>query len=182
MRGIGAIAERLLRPKRTGVMVRARYADLGSLETALRTLQRSPYTDYEAYGPTCLAELAHLMPRRRSPVRAIATVGGITGCIGGLALALWSSSIYGLVVGGKPPLALLPIVIVGFEASILLACIATFLATGHHARLLPVAPPGEYDERYSEDVYGLHVRCAAPEADRLAALLREAGAQAVDEP
>jgi len=164
----------------TGMTVRARFADLGSMERALHALHESPIRDYEAYGPVPLAGLEHLMPRRGSPVRVIAAIGGLTGLVGGLGLAIYSSDVFELITGGKPPVALLPFVIVGFEFTILLAVLATFFGVGHCCRFMPVAPPAEYDARYSDGTYGIHVRCREDEGDIVRRMLTDAGGEVAD--
>jgi molybdopterin-containing oxidoreductase family membrane subunit len=121
------------------------------------------------------------MRRQGSFVRAVATMGGVAGVVGGFALALWSSTLYDLVVGGKPPTALVPYVVVGYELTILVACISTFIATGHGAKFLPVPPPPEFMARYSSDTFGLHVYCTKTQVDEARRLLEESEAEEIHE-
>jgi molybdopterin-containing oxidoreductase family membrane subunit len=148
---------------------------------ALRSLKASPLSSYEAFGPVPLLEVEDLMPHRGSLVRSVATAAGIVGAVGGIALAVWSSEIFELVVGGKPPGALVPFIIVGFEFTILVACISVFLAAAHGGRLAPIAPADDHDPRYSEDLFGVHVYCSRKDAAEARRLLERAGAREIDE-
>jgi molybdopterin-containing oxidoreductase family membrane subunit len=162
-------------------VVRGRFSTIEGLSGALGLLKESRLSSYEAFGPVPLTEVEHLMPKRGSFVRDVATIAGGFGAVGGIALAVWSSSIFGLVVGGKPPGALVPFIIVGFEFTILVACICLFLATGYGGRFVPVAPAEDHDPRYSEDLFGVHVYCAREDVAEARGVLERAGASEIDD-
>jgi molybdopterin-containing oxidoreductase family membrane subunit len=151
------------------------------MERALHALHGSPLDDYEAYGPIPLTEIEHLMPRKGSPVRIFAAMGGLTGLAAGFGLAIGTALVFRLITGGKPPVSVLPFTVVGFELTILLAVLATFVTVLRACRLAPFAPPAEYDTRYSHETYGVHVRCRRNELDRARRILSEAGGEVADD-
>ena len=163
------------------VGVRARFDDYEAFKKALRTLKDSGMRHYDAYGPTNLKELEDLMPDKGSRVRIWATGGAIIGLVTFWILCVATSTIFGLIVGGKPPLSNLPYIIPAYEGTILLGSIAAFLAGLYCARLRPQDLPPDYDPRFSRDSYGVVVRCEPDERGRVAEQMRDAGAVEVDE-
>jgi molybdopterin-containing oxidoreductase family membrane subunit len=153
-----------------------------ALRQAVERLNRAGVPDYEVYSPVLTPESLELhMPRWGSPVWMVSTVGGVAGLAVGLALAILSSRIYGLITGGKPEVSLVPFVIVGFEVTILLAGLGTVVALFYWGHLGPVAPPSEYDERFSNDRYGLYVRCDPGRREEIVQLLQDSGATEIKE-
>lgn len=162
-------------------IVKARFEDIGQFEHALGRLKESRFDDYEAYGPVNLADLELLMPKKSSKLRLASYAGAILGLISFYAMCYYSAKIYGIIVGGKPPISNVPYVVVMYEGTILLGALATFLAVLWLARLAPWRPPVDYDPRFSGDSFGIYVRCPDSEKDRAVNILRESGAQEVDE-
>ena len=106
--------------------VRAVFEDYPAFVKALRSLKEARVRDYEAYGPTNLQEIEELMPAESSFVRGWATLGGIFGLALFWIVCILSSLIYGLIVGGKPPVSNLPYIIPAYEGTILCGSIAAF--------------------------------------------------------
>jgi hypothetical protein len=147
-----------------------------SLEQALESLQRSGVEDYEAYGPTNLAELHDLMPRKTSPIRGIATLGAIAGLGLFFYMCVATALIYNLIVGGKPPWANVPYIIPAYEGTILLGAVSAFIAVLIWARLVLKGPSSGYDPRFSGDDYGVNVFCTPDEKENIIGILKNAGA------
>ncbi len=187
----------------TAVVLRkvvGKFEDFDAFKRALGSLQVSGVPDYEAYGPVNLDELGPLMPARMiprsfketvveiltgrnvSPVRGVATVGAITGLCLFFYMAVATSNIYKLIVGGKPPVSRVPYVVIAYEGTILLGAIAAFVATLYYARLIfgRQAMP-EYDPRFSGDLFGVGASCAPEQVESTMELLRNAGAVEVYE-
>jgi hypothetical protein len=188
----------------------AKFDDFDAFKRALGSLQAVQTLDYEAYGPTNLGELALLMSdrarfplgpgvrpilgnlkdtfaeiltgQRVSPVRGIATIGAIIGLVGFSYMAIATSLIYKVIVGGKLPVANVPYVVLAYEGTILIGALGAFIAVLYYARLNPNRRPApEYDPSFSEDTYGVRVSCAPEQVESTMALLRNAGAVEVYE-
>ncbi|MCL5103457.1 MAG: DUF3341 domain-containing protein [Armatimonadetes bacterium] len=163
------------------VGVRARFDDYEAFKKALRTLKDSGMRHYDAYGPTNLKEIEDLMPAKGSGVRVWATAGAFTGLVTFWLMCTMTAVIFGLIVGGKPPISNLPYIIPAYEGTILLGSIAAFIVGLYYARLRPQELPVGYDPRFSRDSYGVVIRCEPGERGRVAEQMRDAGAVEVDE-
>lgn len=145
---------------------------------AVRNLQSKGLAVVEAYSPVPHEELHQLVRgKRKSPVRFVTLTGALAGLVSGFALALWSSSIWELVVDGKPVYSLMPFVVVGFEFLILLGALFTlggllWLARLPHRRF----PSRAYRPAFSEDRFGVHVAPEAGQEEEARRVLAEAGA------
>jgi molybdopterin-containing oxidoreductase family membrane subunit len=93
-----------------------------------------------------------------------------------------TSIIYGLIVGGKPPISNLPYIIPTYEGTILFGAIGAFVAGLIYASLKLRRFPADYDTRFSGDSFGIDIDCRPEERDQLANLLKNAGAVEVYEP
>ncbi len=157
-------------------VVRGLYEDFERFEAALRTLKERGVRCYEAYGPTNLEEIEDLMPSKGSRVRVWDTSGAIIGLATFWIMCVTTSLIYGLIVGGKPPVSNVPFIIPAYEGTILTGSIMAFLAILWYASLGPRWPGRDYDPRFSEDRYGIDVHCSPGDRAEMSSLLRDAGA------
>lgn len=159
----------------------AEFDTFDSFEHALHKIKDAHVTDYQAYGPINLVEIEDLMPRKWSPVRGIATIGAILGLTLFLYMCIKSSMIYDLIVGGKPPVTLVPYVIVGYEGTILLGALFAFFAVIISALLLTRTTPEEEESRFTSDRFGIEVRFEENRRDTVVGILRDSGASEVQE-
>jgi len=162
-------------------LIRARFEDFQAFEHALRTLKEMRMRNYEAFGPTNLTEIEDLMPSKGSKVRAWATVGAIIGLATFWIMCITTSLIYGLYTGAKPPVSNVPFIIPAYEGTILVGSIGAFIAMAFYAKFTPFGLPKDYDPRFSEDCYGIVVRCTPRNKTRISNILKEAGAVEVSE-
>ncbi len=131
----------------------------------------------DVFSPVGLPELGEVSFKRRSPVRFATFFGGVTGLIGGLALALWTSGVWDMIVGGKPVMSIVPFLVVGFELTILIGAISTLAALLVLTRLPNRRFPGPaYREEFSHNRFGLWLAPTADRRDEAEALLRDGGA------
>ena len=147
----------------------------------LQGLRRAGLADFDAYAPASPEAVGHLMPRRRSPVRFVTLVAGLAGCCLGFWMCIASALLYSLVVHGKPPVAVIPYCVIGFEVTILAGGVCTVLAILHFSRLRPQPLSPDYVAGFSADKFGLTVRAAPEQVPSVMALLRAAGAEEVHE-
>lgn len=161
--------------------VRGRFEDFEAFRRGLEAIKESGQRRYEAFGPTELEEIEDLMPKKGSPVRGFATFGGFLGLAILWLMCVLTSLIYNIYVGGKPPISNVPYIIPAYEGTILFGAVMAFVAVLIFAGFGDHSLPAEYDPRYSQDSYGIHVYCGRGEKERVAAALREAGAVEIDE-
>ncbi len=142
---------------------------------------RSAGIDIEdVYSPIGLPETAEFVSEKRSPIRFATFIGGTTGLIGGLGLALWSSGIWDMIVGGKPVDSVVPFLIVGFEFTILFGALSTLAALLYFAKLPDRSfPSPAYREEFSNNRYGVWLLTSDDRLAEAEALLRGAGAESV---
>lgn len=145
---------------------------------AVRALRGKGIEVVEAYSPVPHAALYELVRGpRTSPVRLITLIGALVGLASGFALALGSSSLFELVVGGKPVYSIMPFMVVGFELLILLGALATLGGLLVLARLPQRKfPSPAYRPDFSVDRFGVHVAATPEQEGEARRLLAEAGA------
>ena len=122
-----------------------------------------------------LAALGH----PRSPVRLWVLIGGISGAISGFALTIGLSMKWPHFVGGKPIVSIPPFVIIAFELMILLGGISGVLGFLIHGRFPQLEPAPGYSPRFSEDRFGVIIRCDPDARPRAEEVMRRAGAHEV---
>lgn len=148
---------------------------------ALKGLREAGIGDFEAFAPTGIEAVEQYMPRRGSPMRFITLAAGICGAAAGLALCIGSAVLYGDIVGGKPPVSLIPYCVVGFELTILVAGVMTLAAVLGLSRLRPQPLRNDYVPGFSSDKFGITIVATPEQAQSVAGLLRSAGAEEVIE-
>jgi hypothetical protein len=132
------------------------------------------------YSPIPRHELENALDHPTSPVRMWTLIGGITGCGIGAWLTLYMSYDWPVVVGGKPVGSILPYVIIMFEMTVLFGALTTILGLILNA-LLASRHQGTiaYDPRFTNDKFGIFVRCTPDQAGPLEGLLKGSGAEEV---
>jgi len=174
----------------TGVVGVFAYVDV--TVQALRQLRESGWDAVRVYAPVpshALMEEIALAPtsrgaaQKRSPMRAFALVGGIAGTLAGFGLATFAGmkmhSFQGLLVGGKPAVAIPAYLIVGFELTVLIGALVTMAGFLINARLPKFRYVPGYDEKFSDDRFGIFVACEPGQFGEVERLLRAAGAEKV---
>lgn len=145
-----------------------RAAGLGTVET------RSPTADHG---------LLAARPRPVSAVRVFTLLGALAGCAAGIALPVYTMLAWPLMVGGKPPVSIPPVVIIAFELSMLgaaLGGLAGFLLLGGLARpggLRSADRPAA--RRFTVDRFGVLVTCGDAQRGAVRAHLEHSGAEEI---
>lgn len=149
------------------------------LVACLKALKEKGYETRSVFSPVRVAELEELMTPKASVTRLFTLMGGITGGISLVCLAVFAHMSYRLIVWGKPVLAWVPWVVVAFEGTILFAALSAFIGWVFKAGLPRPTPDAGYDAGFSGHKFGVIV--AAPHESRHAIeqLLREHGAEEV---
>jgi len=134
---------------------------------------------HTVYSPIHCEELLKAVGSRPSPVRLATLLGGVTGLLGGLALAIYTFLEWKFITSGKPTPPAVPLVVVGFEMTILVGFLSTLVTMWILCLLPRLGLPDHYEPGFSQDRFGLLVSCASMDMEDLAFLLRQAGAEDV---
>jgi hypothetical protein len=162
-----------------GRPVMAIFACLDDLLDAIRSLRQRSIEIADVHSPTLNEEIITALGVKRSPVRFFTLGGGILGLLTGFGLSVYTAIQWHFIVSGKPPVPLVPYVIVAFEFCILFSVLFTLGGMLLLSRLPKMKLPAHYDARVTEDRYSMLIHCPAAEQGEIKQLLREAGAEEV---
>jgi hypothetical protein len=106
----------------------AEFDDPNALVAAAHRARLEGYRRMDAYSPFPVAELHDALGMGPTRLPLVVLIGGLVGCIGGLALQDWVSAFaYPLNVGGRPLHSWPAFIPVTFECTILVAALAAVL-------------------------------------------------------
>ncbi len=149
----------------------------GQTASAIRGLRNDGYTLERVHGPIPSHVVADALALPKSRVGWFTLAGGITGFFSGFLLAAFTATRWHLIVGGKPIVALVPFVIVGFEFTILFAVFGNVLGLISQARLPRFGPTTPYDPRLTGHKFGVLASCEPARKNDLLRLLEAKGAE-----
>jgi len=156
------------------------FAFLDATLEAIKKLRAAGHADFTVYSPVPRHEIEAALGQAVSPVRAFTLIGGIAGCAVGAWLTLWMSYDWPIVVGGKPVGSIPPYVIIMFEMTILFGALSTILGILFNAAFAARrAGTIQYDERFTNDRFGIFVPAGSDKAGKIESLLRDSGAEEV---
>lgn len=150
--------------------VLAHFAHVDAAADAIRELKATGHTDLTVYCAAHNHELEEAIGDPISPVRLWTLFAGLTGCAAGFSLAVWMSSDWPLLVGGKPITAIPSFVVIGFELTILFGSLATVLAVIVLSAMKSLKGR-PYHPKFSDDHIGVFVPCRADQAAAVEQLL-----------
>jgi molybdopterin-containing oxidoreductase family membrane subunit len=148
-----------------------------SAADAIDGLRETPWTIERVHSPIPSHEIEHALEPPKSRVGWFTLAGGILGFFTGFLLAAFTSLRWSLIVSGKPIVALVPWLIVGFEFTVLFAVFGNVLGLISRARLPRFESQPLYDWRFSGDYFGVLARCRTDEQEKLARFFEENGAE-----
>ncbi|MFQ5695243.1 MAG: DUF3341 domain-containing protein [Terriglobia bacterium] len=158
------------------------FAHLDTTVAAVRRLQKASFTGLRVVSPVPRHEILEAVNPGPSPVRFYALIGGISGTLAGLGLAVVTSQWMEAMAyrtGGKPVISWPPFFIIGFELTVLFGTLATLTGFMIHAWLPRRQIRVTYDPRFSDDLFGVFVPCEPGQREEVKLLLAEAGAEEV---
>ena len=155
------------------------YEHLDSLLAAVKELRGSGHNDFTIYSPLPCHEIEEFLDEPESRVNFFSLGGGILGWISGLALTVGTAIYLPLIVGGKPVVSLVPFYIIGFEMTILLGGLFTALSFAMLSFPPKKLRKEPYDPRFSEDRFGVMVRCPGEASSEIEKILRHNYAEEV---
>ena len=146
--------------------------------TAINELANSPWSLKRVHSPIPSHRIAEALKLKKSPVGFFTLCGGILGFVSGFALAAFTAARWGLIVSGKPILAWIPFVIIGFEFTILFSVFGNVAGLLVLARLPRLAGLKIYDPRCSGDHFGILAACEPAQQDGLKDFFQKKGGEA----
>lgn len=158
------------------------FSHLDSLLEAIARLREAGYREVQALSPVPHHAIDEALEKPASPVRVFTLIGCLLGAATGLTVTIATSLYYPLIVGGKPIVSLPPFLIIVFELTILFGGLLTLGGMLLNARLPRMRVGPAYQPRFSEDRFGLWVRCEEKDYESVARLLASAGAEEVSRP
>jgi len=145
--------------------------------SAIKELKQSSYQFIRVNTPIPSHKIMDALKLKKSMVGWFTLCGGILGFIGGFALAIFTATRWDLIVGGKPIIAIVPFVVVGFEATILGSVFGNVLGLLTQTRLPSYRWFKFYDPRCSGEHFGVLASCEAGQEDGLQDFLKNQGAE-----
>ena len=153
------------------------FKDEDQVVATVNDLKSSSYTFHRVNSPFPSHKIMDALNLKKSMVGWFTLVGGMIGLVGGFALAIFTSVQWNLIVSGKPIVAIIPFVIVGFEATILCAVFGNILGLLTQMRLPSNKLMKYYDPRCSGEYFGVLASCDAKQKDGLNDFFRQQGAE-----
>ena len=155
------------------------FADETECANAIEELRAAKVGEFNTFSPIPSHRIEHAIGRKKSPVRWIVLIGGISGVLTGLAVTIGTTYEWRLNAGGKPLLSWPPFIVICFELMVLLGGISGFFGVLGLAGIPATEIAPGYDGRFGEDRFGIVVRCDEAEAARVESMMKESGAEAV---
>jgi molybdopterin-containing oxidoreductase family membrane subunit len=143
---------------------------------AIRDLASPSWRVERVCGPVPSEAIHQALHGKKTPVGWFTLVGGLLGLVTGYGFASFTSLRWGLIVSGKPVVALVPFLIVGFELAVLFAVFGTVIGLILHARLPAFGDEEDTPEECTADRFGLVLQCPEGESAELQEFLEERGA------
>jgi molybdopterin-containing oxidoreductase family membrane subunit len=145
--------------------------------SAIRGLRNTAFTLERVHSPIPSHTIADALKLPKSKLGWFTLAGGITGFFTGFLFAAFTATRWSLIVGGKPIVALVPFVIVGFEFTILFAVIGNVLGLISQARLPRFETADLYDPRFTGHKFGILASCSTGEKSGLRHFFEAKGAE-----
>jgi hypothetical protein len=155
---------------------------LDEVVSAIEGLRRERVPIEEVYSPMRVEEIREALGEPAlGRGRFFTLTGAILGLLAGISLAWYTEAQWHFVVGGKPPIGIVPVVIPAFEFFILIAVLFTLGGLLFLNRMPRRRLPACYDKRFSQDRFGILVYCPDADRERISKILKNTGAEEVRE-
>lgn len=162
----------------TDRQVLAVFADESQTVAAVEAVKQSPWKLDRVHSPLPSHKILAALEVKKSPVGWVTLIGGIIGFFSGFGLAIYTASVWKLVIWGKPVIAWIPFVIVGFEFTILFSVFGNVLGLLIFGGLPDYRGLERYDRRCSGEHFGIVATCADGEQDNLVDFFKNQGGEA----
>ena len=156
------------------------FAYLNEVVSAVEGLRKQKVPIEAVYSPMRVQEIREALGE---PIlgfgRFFTLTGAILGILTGIFLAWYTAAQWRFIVGGKPPIPVIPAVIPAFEFLILIAVFFTLGGLLFLNRMPKMRLPAHYDKRFSQDRFGILVYCTDADLESVSSILKSQGAEEV---
>ena len=162
----------------TDISVMGLFPDEQKTASTIEAMRDYPWKVDRVLSPFPSHKIFAALKLKKSPVGWFTLVGGILGFFTGFSLAIYTAIEWKLIVWGKPIIAWIPFVIVGFEFTILFSVFANVLGLIVLGGLPDYQGLKRYDPRCSGEHFGIVATCDQGEQDKVVEFFREQGGEA----
>jgi hypothetical protein len=145
--------------------------------SAIEALRESPWKLDRVHTPFPSHKISEALMGKKSRVGYFTLMGGIIGFFTGFALATYTAVQWNIIVSGKPVVAWIPFLIVGFEFTILFAVFGNVVGLLTQARLPEFDTLKAYDPRFSGEYFGIVATCDEGDEQKLKDFLTNMGGE-----
>ena len=153
------------------------FKDEDQVVDAINKLKQTSYKFIRVNMPLPSHKIMQALKVKKSMVGGFTLGGGIFGFLGGFALSIYTATQWDLIVSGKPIVAIIPFIVVGFEATILCAVFGNILGLLIQGRLPSYKLLQHYDPRCSGEHFGILASCAAEQQEGLKDFFQQQGGE-----
>jgi molybdopterin-containing oxidoreductase family membrane subunit len=153
------------------------FPDQDRTASAIEALNQTQWKVDRVHSPFPSHKIFDALKLKPSRVGYFTLTGGILGFLTGFALAVYTAIQWNLIVWGKPVVAWLPFVIVGFEFTILFSVFGNVIGLLIQTGLPEFESLKQYDPRCSAEHFGIVATCEAAEQEQLLEFFRGQGGE-----
>ena len=154
------------------------FPDEKKTASVIEALEISPWVVDRVHSPFPSHKIFEALKLKPSRVGYFTLTGGILGFFTGFALAVYTAVQWNLIVWGKPVVAWIPFVIVGFEFTVLFSVFGNVIGLLAQCRLPEFKSLKQYDPRCSAEHFGIVVSCEEEEQAELIGFFKNQGGEA----
>ena len=144
--------------------------------STVEALKASPFEFIRVNTPIPSHKIMAALQLKKSKVGWFTLCGGIIGFLAGFGLAVFTATRWHMIVSGKPIMAIIPFIVVGFEATILFAVFGNVIGLLTQMRLPNQNGLQHYDPRCSGEHFGVLAACTAQQEAELKSFFEQRGA------
>ena len=151
------------------------------LVDAIKKLRAEGFENLRVFSPVPNHEIEDALDTGKEPskVKYFTFCGAILGALVGVCFTVLTSLDWPIVTSAKPIVSIPPYMIIIFECMILIGGLSTFLGLLINSRLRKDTPPELYDERFSDNKFGILVNCNSDDLEKIENILRDFGTDEV---
>ena len=157
------------------------YTYVDVLVDAIKKLRAEGFENLRVFSPVPNHEIEDALDTGKEPskVKYFTFCGAILGALVGVCFTVLTSLDWPIVTSAKPIVSIPPYMIIIFECMILICGLSTFLGLLINSRLRKDTPPELYDERFSDNKFGILVNCNSDDLEKIENILRDFGTDEV---
>ena len=154
------------------------FSHMDTLIEGIQHFKSQGRKELKVFSPAPLHQIEHALDEEVSPVRRFTLFGGLLGASFGYLFTSFVSLDWILPTSGKPIVSLVAYTVIAFELTILFGSIFTLFGIILNAKLFRKRKT-LYDDRFTDDKFGIFIPCAQSDYDKISKDLTQCGAEEV---